>query len=69
VLEQDKPTHSKKYILYGTEGHDSHQKLPFRNCLRSKTADFHNFSTSLATVEKVDSKKRTWMASGNFGSR
>jgi hypothetical protein len=36
VLEQDKPTHSKKHILYGTEGHDPHQKLPFRNCLRKK---------------------------------
>jgi hypothetical protein len=36
VLEQDKPTHSKKYVPFGTGGHGPHQKSPFRNYLSKK---------------------------------
>jgi hypothetical protein len=36
ILEQEKPTHLAKYILFGTGGHLPHQKSPFRNCLITK---------------------------------
>jgi hypothetical protein len=41
ILEQDKSTHSKQYILFGTGGHAPHQKSPFRNHLIRK---HHRFS-------------------------
>ena len=36
ILEQDRPNHSKDYILNGTGGHAPHQKSPFRNHLVTK---------------------------------
>jgi hypothetical protein len=36
ILQQEKPIHSAKYILFGTGGHLPHQKSPFRNYLITK---------------------------------